>query len=639
MPTQILSRLAPADLLRERLISGIDISRDGELIAYSERSVVGGKDRSSLWLVPFRGGRPRRLTHGAWTDSGARFSPDGRSLSFLSDREKEGVSQLWVMPLDGGDARRLTEFKRGVTEAEWMPDSKALAVVATDDDSHVLTGEREGTEAATVRVLHRLDWRMDGEGLLDHPRHVHLVPLSGRTRRLTKGEHSAWNVRPHPSGRSIGFLSNRGGTDLRPDPQVYVVDISNGRVRQRSKLAGEVMRFSFDPDGTPICVAFDRNPPMDEDPTLLWRVAGDGSGTLLTEGLERFCGKDGGNDERLTVVPSDGRAAPYRLTGDGLVPLVGPELNPTAYELSGAGERVAALMTLNEYDGADVYAIEPGAEPRRLTKVGDSWLANRRRATIEELIVKGPAGPIRTFVLSPPGAGKRKLPTILHVHGGPTWAWPYAADPTDHMLVGAGYRVVRPNIRGSFDEGRGWIAALDGKWGDVDAADCHAVLDHLVKAGLADPKRLGCYGNSYGGFMVNWLVGTTDRFRAAVSSNGVTNQVSAYANCDCGYVYNPQEGLGEPLTPEGVETLWRQSPLRHVANVRTPLMILQGESDLRCPPADNEQFFVALRRLGREVEYVLYPDSDHAMAATARPDRRVDRMERIVGWFGKHLGV
>src|SRR5262249_56302003 len=126
------------------------------------------------------------------------------------------------------------------------------------------------------------------------------------------------------------------------------------------------------------------------------------------------------------------------------------------------------------------------------------------------------------------------------------------------VRVGGGYGVGRPNIRGSGDEGREWIAALDGKWGDVAAADCHAVLDHLVKAGLADPRRLGCYGNSYGGFMVNWLVGTSERFGAAVSSNGVTNQVAAYANCDLGFVYNPQEGLGVSYTPEGVDSLWRQ---------------------------------------------------------------------------------
>jgi dipeptidyl aminopeptidase/acylaminoacyl peptidase len=137
--------------------------------------------------------------------------------------------------------------------------------------------------------------------------------------------------------------------------------------------------------------------------------------------------------------------------------------------------------------------------------------------------------------------------------------------------------------------------------------------------------------------MVNWLVATSDRFAAGVSSNGVTNQVSAYAHCDVGYLYNNQEGLGDTITQEGVDSLWRQSPLKHVANITTPLLILQGEADLRCPPADNEQLFVALRMLGREVEYVLYPQSTHSMASSARPDRRVDRMERIVGWFRKYM--
>jgi dipeptidyl aminopeptidase/acylaminoacyl peptidase len=168
-------------------------------------------------------------------------------------------------------------------------------------------------------------------------------------------------------------------------------------------------------------------------------------------------------------------------------------------------------------------------------------------------------------------------------------------------------------------------------------ADCHAVMDHVVRVGLADPKRLGCYGNSYGGFMVNWLVGTSDRFAAAVSSNGVTNQVSAYAHCDVGYIYNRQEGLGESMTPAGVDSLWRQSPLKNAANVRTPLLILQGEADLRCPPADNEQLFVALRWRGREVEYVLYPESSHDMTQSARIDRRIDRAERMLGWFHRYM--
>jgi len=251
--------------------------------------------------------------------------------------------------------------------------------------------------------------------------------------------------------------------------------------------------------------------------------------------------------------------------------------------------------------------------------------------------VKGPTGPIQTFVLSPPGARDRPLPTILHVHGGPTWAWPASPSRDTMLWVAAGYRVVRPNIRGSYQQGGAWIKALEGRWGQVDAADCHAVLDHLVRTGLADPKRLGCYGNSYGGFMVNWLVGTTDRFKAAVSVAGVSNQVSAWSDGDAGVDFNRWALLGDPLTREGMEQLWRQSPLANAASVRTPLLMLQGEEDRRCKASDNVQLFTALRVLGRTVEFVLYPEESHVYFTSGRPDRRIDHMTRLLDWFDRYL--
>jgi dipeptidyl aminopeptidase/acylaminoacyl peptidase len=171
----------------------------------------------------------------------------------------------------------------------------------------------------------------------------------------------------------------------------------------------------------------------------------------------------------------------------------------------------------------------------------------------------------------------------------------------------------------------------------VDAGDVHAALDHVIRLGLADPGRLGILGLSYGGFMVHWLIGTSDRFGAAVSENGVTNQVSDWALSDTGVEYSRMALLGDPLTPEGVERLWRQSPLAHVASIHTPLLMLQGEADRRCPPADNEQLFTALRTLGRTVEYVLYPEESHVFAVVGRPDRRIDRMTRMLDWFDRYL--
>jgi dipeptidyl aminopeptidase/acylaminoacyl peptidase len=204
-------------------------------------------------------------------------------------------------------------------------------------------------------------------------------------------------------------------------------------------------------------------------------------------------------------------------------------------------------------------------------------------------------------------------------------------------LCAAGYRVLMPNIRGSATFGAEWVHALSDAWGVVDAEDALASVDALVARGMADPKRLAVMGLSYGGFLTQWLVGVTDRFAAAAAENGVANQASAWANSYFGVHYNRRGNLGDPLSDEGMARLWRSSPLRLAPNVRTPLLMLQSEEDRICPPADNEQLFTALKVLGREVEFILYPDEHHGMRTIGRPDRRIDRMERILAWFDRYV--
>ena len=250
----------------------------------------------------------------------------------------------------------------------------------------------------------------------------------------------------------------------------------------------------------------------------------------------------------------------------------------------------------------------------------------------------GPGGPIETWVASPRGVGTRPLAAVVDIHGGPLGAWAPAPSLEAVLLCSRGFRVILPNIRGSAGYGSAWIEPQLGDWGGVDAADVLAAVDHVVAHGLADPARLGILGLSYGGFMVNWLVGAEPRrFGAAVSENGVTNQVSDWANSDSGPEFDRAARLGDVLSEAGVARLWRQSPLRQVARIRTPLLMLQGEADQRCPPQDNEQLFIALRLLERTVEYVLYPESHHTFATTGRPDRRIDRHERMLAWFERHL--
>ncbi len=206
-------------------------------------------------------------------------------------------------------------------------------------------------------------------------------------------------------------------------------------------------------------------------------------------------------------------------------------------------------------------------------------------------------------------------------------------------LCDAGYRVLMPNVRGSATYGPAWIRALSSGWGTVDAEDALAAVDGVVARGLADPRRIGVMGLSYGGFLTQWLIGVSDRFAAAASENGVANQASAWANSYFGVHYNRRAGLGDPLSDDGFAALWRSSPLRNAPNVSTPLLMLQSEEDRICPASDAEQLFTALKVLGREVEYILYPEEHHEMKSHGRPDRRIDRMERILAWFERHLNA
>jgi dipeptidyl aminopeptidase/acylaminoacyl peptidase len=205
------------------------------------------------------------------------------------------------------------------------------------------------------------------------------------------------------------------------------------------------------------------------------------------------------------------------------------------------------------------------------------------------------------------------------------------------QLTARGYRVAMPNIRGSTTRGRAWLDALAGQWGRVDAADVMAVADALVERGLADGSRLGLMGLSYGGYLTQWITVHTDRFGAAVAENGVGNVLSAWGESYFGVHYGRMYGQGDPLTEAGARALWRQSPLAHAADISTPLLLLQAEEDRNCPPGANEQLFVALKVLGRETEYVLYPEEHHEMKNYGRPDRRIDRMERHLAWFDRYL--
>jgi dipeptidyl aminopeptidase/acylaminoacyl peptidase len=225
---------------------------------------------------------------------------------------------------------------------------------------------------------------------------------------------------------------------------------------------------------------------------------------------------------------------------------------------------------------------------------------------------------------------------LLQIHGGPRAQYGEAFFLEFQLLAGLGYCILYMNPRGSQGYGEEHTRAIIGDWGRLDYEDLMAGVDHVLSMGFVDPDRLGVLGGSYGGYMTNWIIGHTDRFKAAITMRCLSNAVSFTGTSDIGYLLK-DEFKGVPWDDH--EKLWALSPLAYVKNVATPLLIIHSDGDLRCPFEQAEQMYVALKMLRKEVEMVRYPEENHDLSRAGRPDRRVDRLKRIVAWFEKHLSL
>ena len=644
-------------------LEALRLTPDGSAVIYALRRVRRDRYESHLWTRPYRGGRSRQLTRGAVRDGSPAVSPDGTLLAFVRSPvgDADAVAQAWMLPLDGGEPWRITSLKHGVASVHWSPDGARLALVAQAGDQRFAVGDERKGRTPIARRITRLDFRDDETGHVVRRAHLWLMPArqGGVPRQLTSGDfdvlHPAWS----PEGKRIAFAADRGpDSAIHPRLQIWSVGTNSARprIRELVSLAGDADYPSFSPDGRRLAfIGTDVDDPPDEINPSMWVMDLPSSRARnLTESLDRPVGDWAWSDllqaesapgplwlddEALAVLIGDrGRDLPYRVTLNGEPePMIDRDRAIAASGLDASGGRIVMSAALDGGAG-DVFAVEDG-RLRQVTREGSAWQRRFPRVELAELALDGPGGPIQAWLASPVGAGKRRLPTVLHIHGGPTGAWGPGGTLDEMALCAAGYRVLMPNIRGSATFGAAWVRALSSSWGSTDADDALAAVDSLVARGLADPNRIGVMGLSYGGFLAQWLIGVTDRFAAACAENGVANQASAWANSYFGVHFNRRAGLGDPLSDEGMQRLWRSSPLRNAAKITTPLLMLQAEEDRICPPADNEQLFVALKVLEREVEYVLYPEEHHEMKSLGRPDRRIDRLERTLAWFSKHIGA
>ncbi len=656
-----------ADLVYElKGIADPVISPDGQRVAYTLTWVEGlgsaAENRSRLILAG-PDGEHREFTQGN-ADGSPRFSPDGTVLAFLRAGQTGARRQVWVMKADGGEARQITDAAKGVQEFAWSPDGVRIAYCAdteppTDEAADAQTAGLRAVEVNRLRYRHDLQgWRGDA--------HFHLFTVNletGDTAQITRGDWDDYGLVWSPDGKKIAFISGRReDRDFRALTEAYVVDAEGGQAECWSEGLADVGAVAWSPDSRRLAAA------GSEDPAgmALWqswlyvlepgqeprRITGDeqrpvlggGPGAARPPEIRWLPGADARDGGRILFLgESRGESYVFQSPAEG----------GKARRLWGGGRLISGLSLDGEARRAVAASSTPSspAELHRLSLAepdaallaapNAGFLGQRPAASMEKLTVERAGYAIEGRLWFPPlfdDAGR--YPLILDIHGGPNGAFYDSFVPWQQALAASGYLVLAVNPRGSSTYGNEFMRAVLDDWGGEDYLDLMAVLDDVCRRDYVDPERLGIHGYSYGGYMTGWAIGHTRRFGAAVIGAPCTNLYTMYGTSDIGLSFGePQWGVSVADTPADAfaSKLLARSPINYVRNVTTPALLLHGEADARCPVAQSEEYFTALMRLGKTVEFVRFPNSNHQFPRTGHPRMREEYLSRMVGWFDDWL--
>ena len=653
--------ITPEDLYRFRWIDHARLSPDGERVAYQ----VGWADanarqnRSRIVVRRLLDPEPVEPTAGVQRDHSPEWSPDGRSLAFVS--RVGAADQLFVLDLTtSGPAQQLSAIPDGIGVPRWSPDGKRIAFLgavladaeAVVDDPRPPESREQLRRAPVARVVRRLDYKHDGRGYVDGRQH-HLFSVAaagGEVKQLTDGPWDVSDFDWAPDGSRLVVAGNAElGADLQRELNLYLVDLDANLVR----LGGGFYLSSpiWSPKGD--LIAFIA--PNGLDAGLLerlWVVPLAGGGPrCLTPNFDQAVNDSVINDMRAghatrVTWSADGDRIYFPASGSGVTSIQSVDLEGNLREEAGGQRRIydfdvakgmLVFCASDPTQPGELYMLTQGAEAR-VTDM-NPWLHDRYVAQPEQEYFTAPDGwKLEGWVLKPPGFDPSRLhPTVMEIHGGPHAQYGWSFFHELQILAGMGYVVFYMNPRGSDGYGERFRRDVVRDWAGRDYLDIMSSLDQMIeRAGYIDANRLGVGGGSYGGYMTNWIIGQTNRFSAAVSMRSISNLVSEYSQHDI--VLWGVLQLGPPPWPN-LDELWRRSPIRYVQNMKTPLLLTAGEMDLRCAMSQSEELFGAMRLLGKTVELVRFPEESHDLSRNGRPDRRVERLRRIAGWYARHLGT
>lgn len=632
--------LKPADIFKMPSISDPQVSPDGQWVAYTLTTVDSIKDSRSadIWMVSWDGKTNIQLTHSPESESSPRWSPDGKYLSFLSSRQEGKGNQLWLLDRRGGEAKRVTTYKSGISAYAWSPDGKRVLLTITDAEPED-TGK---VKTAKPMVMDKYKIKQDVEGYRYKNLYTHLYLFDidkKKTDTLTKGKYNHGAAVWSPDGSKIAFVSNQTeDPDKNENSDIFVIDANPGSVAKKlTTWTGSDNNPQWSPDGQRIVYTRSTSPDnyaMYDHPVLTLVSANGGEPQLLSQSLDRGVSSPkwlNDNTGIIGLVTDDRQQYPALF-----VPATGAyskiEAGNNIFQTTNYAAGKWAVLASNPTTPAEVYAFE-NSNLRRLTFHSDSLMKNIKLAKVSGVTAKAKDGNTVNAVLYRPAdsAENKPLPLLVIIHGGPVAQDDYGFNMQSQVLAGAGYAVVNVNYRGSSGRGLAYCKAISGDWGNLEVVDLHAVVDEMVKQGIADAKRLGVGGWSYGGILTDYLIATDTRFKAAVSGAGVGFTLTLYGVDQ--YIMQYENEIGSPW--KKIDTYLKLGyPLLKADRIKTPTLFMVGEKDFNVPAAGSEQMYQALRSQNIPTQYVVYPGQFHGISV---PSYQSDRLTRYIEWFNKYI--
>jgi dipeptidyl aminopeptidase/acylaminoacyl peptidase len=656
-PTPGPSRIFDArDLFGLEVAADPQISPDGRRIAYVRRSgdIMTDRMRSAIWLIDVASGEQAPLVAGPGNHFSPRWSPDGSRLAYISTAEG-AAAQLYVRWLDGGESVRITGLPNAPSSVAWSPDGRQLAYAMLVPQEATPLGRPparpEGAQwAEPLQQIESLMYRADGQGFIRPGfRHLFVVPADGGApRQLTFGDfHHDGPIAWGRDGRSIYLTANRSPDWEREveNSDVYAVDVGSAALRRLTDRAGPDGSPAVSPDGRSIAYLGYDDRGYAYTQTKLYVMDSDGSNRrLLTAGLDRDVGSPAWAADGRSIYVSyeeSGSVEVARIGLDGSVRTVAEGLGGSELDrpYAGGSYSVARDGTLAITAGsasrpAEVALVRGGAT-RALTRLNEDLLAHKSLGQVRRIETRSSHDqrPIEAWLTLPPGHSEgQRHPLILEIHGGP-WAAYGPNFATDNQLyAAAGYAVLSVNPRGSTSYGQQFADLIHRAYPGNDYDDLISAVDAAIAMGVADPERLFVTGGSGGGVLSSWIVGRTDRFRAAAVQKPVINMVSQVLTADA-TPYFARYWFGA-MPWEDHEAYWRRSPLSLVGNVRTPTLVIVGAEDNRTPPSEAEQLYTALQLRGVPTALIRVPGASHNMVG--RPSQNAARISAILAWFERY---